>query len=54
MLAHIVDSAVQPVKDADQAGNGFLAELHAVLEVQGELFLAAVLQRSQETLGIIT
>lgn len=54
LLAHVVDAAVQPVKDTDQAGNGFLAELHAVLEVQGELLLAAVLQCRQETLGIVT
>ena len=54
MLAHTVNSTVQPVEDTDQAGNRFLAELHAVLKVQGELFLAAVLQRGQEALGIIT
>lgn len=44
LLAHAVDAAVQPVKYANQAGDGFLAELHAVLEVQGEFLLAAVLQ----------
>ncbi len=35
LLAHVVDAAVQPVKDTDQTGDGFFAELHAVLEVQG-------------------
>lgn len=54
LLAHVVDAAVQPVKDTDEAGDGFLAELHAVLEVQGEFLLAAVLQCNQETLGIFT
>lgn len=53
-LAHVVDAAVQPVEDADQAGDGFLAELHAVLELQRQLLLAAVLQRDQEGLGILT
>lgn len=33
-LAHVTDVTVQPIKDADQAGDGFFAELHAVLEVQ--------------------
>lgn len=42
LIAHVIDAAVQPVKDTDQAGDGLLAELHAVLEVQGELLLAAV------------
>lgn len=54
VLAHVINAAVQPIKDTDEAGDGFLAELHAVLEVQGELLLAAVLQRGQETLGILT
>lgn len=54
LLAHVVCASVQPVKDADQAGDGLLAELHAVLKVQGEFLLAAVLQRGQETLGILT
>ncbi len=35
LLAHVVDAAVQPVKDTDQTRDGFFAELHAVLEVQG-------------------
>lgn len=54
VLAHVINAAVQPVKYTDEAGDGFLAELHTVLEVQGELLLAAVLQRGQETLGILT
>lgn len=54
LLAHIVDAAMQPVKDTEQTGNGFLAELHAALEVQGELLLTAVLQCSQKTFGVLT
>lgn len=34
LLAHVINAAVQPVKDTDQAGDGLLAELHAVLEVK--------------------
>lgn len=43
LLAHTVDVAVQPVKGAHQAGNGFLAELHAVLQMQSKFLLTAVL-----------
>lgn len=54
LLAHVIDAAVQPVKDTYQASNSFLAKLHSVLEVQGEFFLTAVLQRGQEAPGILT
>lgn len=43
LLAHTVDVAVQPVKGTHQAGNGFLAELHAVLEMQCKFLLTTVL-----------
>lgn len=43
LLAHIVNVAVQPVESAHQACNSFLAELHAVLEMQSEFLLTAVL-----------
>lgn len=43
MLAHIVNVAVQPVEGTHQACNSFLAELHAVLEMQSEFLLTAVL-----------
>lgn len=54
LSTHVIDAAVQPVKYTDQAGDGFLAELHAVLEVKRELLLTAVFQCSQKTLGILT
>lgn len=43
LLAPAVDVAVQPVKGRHQAGNGFFAELHAVLEMQSKFLLTAVL-----------
>lgn len=43
LLAHAVDVAVQPVEGTHHAGNGFLAEAHAVLEMQSKFLLTAVL-----------
>lgn len=54
LLAHVIDAAVQSVKNTDQASNSFFAKLHTVLEVQGELFFTTMLQCGKETLGILT
>lgn len=52
--AEVVDVAVQQVEHTHHAGHSLLAELHAILELQAELLLTAVVQCGQEGLGILT
>lgn len=51
--AQVLDVGVQPIENAHHAGHGTLAELHAVLQLQAQLLLAAVVQRGQELLGSV-
>jgi len=49
--AEAADVRVQPVEHAHQTRHRLLAELHAVLQLQRQLLLAAVVQRGEEHLG---